>query len=191
MWPDGFPVADYVRRVRRQLDVSQRGLAEREGIGRATVSRLESGAAQPTVAVMERLLGSAGLLLLVVDGELRFVPPLSEYENDCRDGAERRYPAHLDVVIEPREGEWWGDIYGLARPPETFRRDREWRDRARAESRWQVRHQGPRPRWPLELARAQAALDRNQGAEDVARRAAKRAPGDGPARGDDTDDGPS
>jgi hypothetical protein len=33
--------------------------------------------------------------------------------------AERRYPAHLDTVLDPAPGEWWGDRYGLARPPET------------------------------------------------------------------------
>ena len=39
---------------------------------------------------------------------------------DTRDGAERRYPSHLDTILDPEPGEWWADIYGLARPPETF-----------------------------------------------------------------------
>jgi hypothetical protein len=64
----------------------------------------------------------------VLDGDRREVHHLREYDGDLRDGAERRFPAHLDVIIEPQPGEWWGDQYGLARPPETFRRDRSARD---------------------------------------------------------------
>jgi hypothetical protein len=36
-------------------------------------------------------------------------------------------------------GEWWADQFGLAKPPETFRRRRDIRDDYRAKSRWDVR----------------------------------------------------
>ena len=158
MWPEGFPSGDYVRQVRRRLDLSQRELAARQGVASATVSRVESGSAQPTVRLLERLLSLAELSLLVVDRDFRFVSPLSEYQQDCRDGAGRRFPAHLDVILDPGPNDWWADIYGLARPPETFRRTREWRDLARAESQSQVRRGRPPPRWPLVLARAERAF---------------------------------
>jgi glutamate-1-semialdehyde 2,1-aminomutase len=124
--------------------------------------------------VLQRILAGAGLFLLVVDQEARFVPPLEEYQDDCRDGAGRRYPAHLDVILEPAD-EWWGSGYGLAAPPETFRRDRYWRDLARAESRWQVRHQGPAPRWPLTLQRAERVDRRERVRRDSERWRARRA----------------
>jgi len=52
-----------------------------------------------------------------------------------RDGAGRHYPVHLDTVLDPLLGEWWGDRFGLARPPETFHRDRARRDAQRARSK--------------------------------------------------------
>src|SRR6185437_3269017 len=78
-------------------------------------------------------------------------PPLREWSGPCRDGGGRRYPAHLPVVLDPEKGEWWGDWFGLVRPPETFYRSRVLRDVRRSESRWSVRHDVPVPQWPLAL----------------------------------------
>src|SRR6185369_11575011 len=64
--------------------------------------------------------------------------PIRESE-ETQDGAGRRYPSHLDTILDPRAGEGWGDSYGLARPPETFHRDRRRRDYMRELSRWEVR----------------------------------------------------
>ncbi len=157
MWPQGFPSGDYVRQVRHRLHVSQRALAVRLGVGQGLVARIESGRVQPSVDVLEKLLGLAGFLLVVVEdddlggpGHLRFVPPLLEW-GECRDGASRRYPAHLPLVVDPLHGEWWGDVFGLVRPPETYHRDRQLREVRRAVSRWEVRHDRPRPSPPLAL----------------------------------------
>lgn len=92
----------------------------------------------PSLGVMFALLRSAGLWLVAVDAAGRIVLPMEDWEN-TRDGAERRYPSHLDTILDPERGEWWGDIYGLSRPPETFHRDREWRDVCRRRSQWEVR----------------------------------------------------
>jgi hypothetical protein len=35
--------------------------------------------------------------------------------------------------------DWWAGRYGLARPPETFHRDRDHRDVMRRRSQWEVR----------------------------------------------------
>ncbi len=71
---------------------------------------------------------------------------------DVADGAGRRYPAHRDTILDPVFGEWWADGYGLARPPETFRRNRVYRDYERRRSQWQVRvaqlRNAPEPRLP-------------------------------------------
>ena len=85
-----------------------------------------------------RILAAAGLHFVVVDDKGRIVQPMAEW-GDTRDGAERLYPAHLDTILDPEAGEWWGDIYGLVRPPETFWRDRAARDAQRRRSQWEVR----------------------------------------------------
>lgn len=136
--PATLPIAGMVRRVRRIAAVSQRELAERAAVASSTVSRVESGALLPTVALLERFLRVAGLRLVVVDDQRREVLPMQVWD-DTRDGADRRYPPHVDTILDPMEGEWWGDRYGLARPPETFHRDEYRRRVQRRRSQWEVR----------------------------------------------------
>lgn len=128
-----------VRAARRRADCSQREFAALAGVSRSTVARIESGAMVPSLRMLRRLLDAAGLVLVAVDGEGRLVRPMSDDRDDLRDGAERRYPSHLDTILDPRTGDWWGDRYGLSRPPETFRRDRVARDAQRRRSVWEVR----------------------------------------------------
>jgi transcriptional regulator with XRE-family HTH domain len=158
MWPDGFPTADYLRQARRRAGMSQRDFADRAVVSRSTLARAEAGVQSPTVVLFERALRAGGLLLIAAaeggDGELCFVPPLEEFDGACRDGADRRYPAHLPLIVDPVRGEWWGDRFGMARPPETFNRDQTLREVRRSLSQWDVRPRGPRPRWPLALVRA-------------------------------------
>lgn len=116
----------------------------------STIGKVEAGVMVPSIEVLERLLGAAGLYLVVVDQDGHVVPPMEDWD-DTRDGAERRYPSHLDTILDPKPGEWWGDTYGLARPPETFHRSRELRDAQRRRSQWEVRvaqnrHVPPPPR---------------------------------------------
>ncbi len=61
----------------------------------STVARVEAGTLTPSLAVLERLLGAAGLYLVAVNQEGRVVLPMEVWD-DTRDGAERRYPAHLN-----------------------------------------------------------------------------------------------
>lgn len=117
-----FPVAGLLRRARRMVGMSQRDMARRAGVSQATVARAESGTAHPTLDVLQRLLDAAGLYIAVVDPDGRVIQPLEEFPL-ARDAAGRRYPAHLDLIIDPERGEWWGSAYGLARPPQTFYRD--------------------------------------------------------------------
>jgi transcriptional regulator with XRE-family HTH domain len=129
--------------------MSQRELARCAKVSPSTVGKVEAGSMVPSLDVLDRMLAAAGLYLAVVDRDGRVIQPMQDRE-DLRDGAERRYPSHLDTIVDPEPGEWWADIYGLARPPETFYRDRGWRDWRRALSQWEVRvakyRDVPRPR---------------------------------------------
>ena len=133
-----YPIAGLVRRARRMADLSQRQMARFAKVSAGTVGKVESGTFTPSVNLLERLLGAAGLYLTVVDQDGRVVLPMETWD-ETRDGAERRYPAHLDTILDPATGEWWGDVYGLVRPPETFHRNREYRDAQRRRSQWEVR----------------------------------------------------
>jgi transcriptional regulator with XRE-family HTH domain len=148
----GLPVPGLVRRVRRIAGISQRELAVAARLSRSTISRIEKGTLTPSLPVFERILGVAGLGMAVINDDGRVILPMRDRE-DARDGADRRYPSHLDTILDPEPGEWWGDQYGLARPPETFHRDRRTREMQRRRSQWEVRvkkyrDQPPPPQMP-------------------------------------------
>ncbi len=138
MIPSDVPVVGLVRAARRRAGLSQRGLAKAARISPSTVNRIEAGALVPSVALLQRLLAVGDVRLVAVDQDCRQVVAM-ENRGDATDGAGRRYPSHLDTILDPWLGEWWGDLYGLARPPETFHRDRLDREARRARSRWEVR----------------------------------------------------
>ncbi len=141
-----------IRRVRRIADLSQREMAQRAQVSAATVARVETGTLTPRLSTLQRLLAVADLRLVVVDDGRHVVAPMQQWQ-DVEDGAGRVYPAHLDTIVDPRPGEWWADKFGLARPPETFRRNRGIRDLERRRSQWEVRvaqHRGvPPPSEPI------------------------------------------
>src|ERR1700712_2119155 len=95
-----FPAAGLVRTTRRRADLSQRQLANKSGVAPSTISRIESGGLRPSLDVLVRLLGVAGIELVAVDSERRQVLPMLALD-DTRDGAERLYPSHLDTVLDP------------------------------------------------------------------------------------------
>jgi transcriptional regulator with XRE-family HTH domain len=154
-WVDADTVPGLVRSVRRRVDMSQRELAAAAKLSPSTIARIESGATTPSLAVLLRLLAVGRLLLVVTDADGEVIRSMQIWD-DTRDGADRQFPAHLDLILDPRFGEWWADGYGLARPPETLHRDRRLRDAQRRRSQWEVRvkqfrHDPPppvrRPRW--------------------------------------------
>jgi transcriptional regulator with XRE-family HTH domain len=146
-----YPLSGIVRRVRRTADLSQRELAKHAKVSPATVGAIEAGSALPSLPVLQRILHAANYQVVVVDQAGRLVVPLEVWQ-DVADLAGRRFPAHLDTILDPEFGEWWADGYGLTRPPETFRRNRAYRDYLRQRSRWEVRvaqlRQVPPPRLP-------------------------------------------
>lgn len=150
------PLSGIVRRVRRHADLSQRELAKRAKLSRTLIAAIETGTRTPSLRALTRILAAAGYRLVAIDDHGRLVLPLEVWK-DTEDGAGRRYPAHLDTILDPVFGEWWADGFGLARPPETFRRDRKQRDYERRLSQWQVRvakfRNAPEPNPPIEWRR--------------------------------------
>ncbi|XTZ16163.1 helix-turn-helix transcriptional regulator [Micromonospora echinospora] len=133
-----WPVAGIVRAARRKVGASQRELARLAGIHHATVGRIEAGRSAPSLDLLARIIAVGGFRLAVVDESGRVLQPMRDWDG-TRDGAGRRYPSHLDTILDPEPGEWWADVYGLARPPETFHRDHQDRAARRRRSQWEVR----------------------------------------------------
>jgi hypothetical protein len=84
------------------------------------------------LGTFQQLLSVADFRLVVVDSERRLVEPMTDLPHDARDRQGRRFPAHLDVILDPDTQGWWGHAMGIAHPPETFRRSRAERDWQRA-----------------------------------------------------------
>ncbi|MEU4474392.1 helix-turn-helix transcriptional regulator [Micromonospora sp. NPDC023888] len=150
-------VGAVLRELRRRADLSQRELAERAGIPKSTLARIEAGhGAGPAFRTVEQLVRAVGGELALrlpgdpVDGTAG-EPPV-EPPDELRDDAGRRYPAHLDVrqvlTLKDWPGAWWVHSYTLpqrmwpVRVPElTYDLDRTRRDerRRRHQTRAQVR----------------------------------------------------
>ena len=137
----GYPLTGIIRQVRRRADFSQRELARWAHLSPSAVGAIESGRLTPSVPTLQRLLNAANCQLVIVDANGRLVVPLMVWDG-VADLAGRRFPAHLDTILDPEQGEWWADGYGLVRPPETFRRSRAARDWQRRQSRRDVREHG-------------------------------------------------
>ena len=150
-------VGEWVRLARRRADMSQRELARAASLSLRTVQRIESGAMDPRVSTVTRILEVAGHWLAPHPPLRGTVPtgpvadPAAERPEESRgprDRAGRRYPAHLDVRVVDEFGSWWGDwpmlstrgrsIWDLAprrRPAHTFDRSRWVRDVRRRAAR--------------------------------------------------------
>lgn len=139
--PTAVPdVSGLVRAVRRRADLSQRELAGRAGVSAATIGRIESRTLTPSLATLGAILAVAGIRLVAVDADDRKVVLMEDPPGDqLRDGGGRRYPSHLDTILDPQPDEWWGSRFGCAAPPETFHRNRALRDAMRRRSTWEVR----------------------------------------------------
>ncbi len=127
---DGPWWSEFVRQMRRRLDVSQRQLADRAGVPKSTVADLETGRTEPSVRTIALVLEAGGLSLEVVD---RTDAPVTFHgdTSEPRDLAERRLPPHLDARqrhpgVDPAQP-------SVLRPgtPWTFHLDRTRRDTAR------------------------------------------------------------
>ncbi|WP_147062273.1 helix-turn-helix domain-containing protein [Terrabacter aerolatus] len=126
-----FDGARYIVRARRLADLSQRELADEIGVARATIGRLESGAAKVDTTTLSVILARAGLRLAVLDHAGLEVGPIPV--DVLRDRADRRFPGHLDVRpphdapsdrVHPRRGTPEARGWFEQRPSRADRRDR-------------------------------------------------------------------
>jgi HTH-type transcriptional regulator/antitoxin HipB len=138
-----FDLSGALRRIRRRADLSQRELARACGTSQSVVARAERGGHDLPTGVLIRAAALAGLTLALVDRSGQQVGPMSP--DAVRDGANRRFPAHLDTRYGD-EGWWHGPHrYDRAQPWYTFDRDRRTRDRYRRRGGTPDDHQLPQP----------------------------------------------
>lgn len=99
-FPGGTP--GMIRRIRRILDVSQRGLAALVGVSQSVVARWETGRTSPRVSMMELLLDLARLEVTVRDGASGEVVEAMR-DDGARNRGGSRFPAHTDLRVKG----WW------------------------------------------------------------------------------------
>ncbi|MFM6852337.1 MAG: multiprotein-bridging factor 1 family protein [Terrabacter sp.] len=98
---DGY-IPGLVRRVRRVLEVSQRGLAAMIGVSQSVVARWETGRTSPRANVLDDLLRRARLRVRIHDEETG-VEVLPMRDDGARQHGGSRYPAHGDLTATG----WW------------------------------------------------------------------------------------
>ena len=105
MGPFDGGIPGMVRRIRRILDVSQRGLAAILEVSQSAVARWETGRTSPRASVVERLLRLARLRVTVRDEDGREVGPMRA--DGARTHGGSRYPGARrparDRVVGPAE----------------------------------------------------------------------------------------
>ena len=101
MGPFDGKIPGLVRRVRRILDVSQRGLAALLDVSQSVVARWETGRVSPRASVLHGLLKMAGLTVEIHDEDGAEVTPMRD--DGGRDQGGRRFPAHVDLTVRG----WW------------------------------------------------------------------------------------
>ncbi|MGO9559859.1 MAG: helix-turn-helix domain-containing protein [Acidimicrobiales bacterium] len=86
--------ADLVRLARARAELTQRQLAERSGVPQSVIARIESGARQPTLPTLERILAGAGV-------EMRYrLAPLEDHDSVLAVRNARRSPARRKEVAD-------------------------------------------------------------------------------------------
>lgn len=138
-----FDLPGTLRRVRRIADLSQRELAARIGVSAQTIGHVETGRRDLMVSVLARVAELAGLRIALVDQAGNEVDPMAA--DTARDGANRRFPAHLDTRYGDED--WWHgeERYAREQPWYTFDRLRYTRDYWRGRTGTPDDHLIPRP----------------------------------------------
>ena len=102
MGPFDGGIPGMVRRIRRILDVSQRGLAALLDVSQSVVARWETGRTSPRTSVLQRLLRMARVGMSFHDEETG--EPVGPMRADgATTHAGSRYPAHADL----KAAGWW------------------------------------------------------------------------------------
>lgn len=141
MGPVEGEVPGMVRRVRRILEVSQRGLADLLGVSQSVVARWETGRTSPRACDLLDLLRMARLEVVVLDDADEEVEPMRD--DGVRTHGGSRFPAHVDVRVTG----WWVPAHLETTMVEYY----QWRDRSRVRRDPRVGYR--RCRWRRRLDR--------------------------------------
>ena len=100
-----IPVSGLLRAARAVADVSQRGLAERSGVSKSAICRMEQDETgeRTTLATFVRAMSACGLTVTVHANGRQLRPD----DDPERDRARRRFPPHLEPHVLEREMDWW------------------------------------------------------------------------------------
>jgi transcriptional regulator with XRE-family HTH domain len=155
-----FDLPGTLRRIRRTADLSQRQLAETCGVSQSLVARAEAGKGDVLVGLLGRMAALAGLRVALLDGTGTELRPMDG--NAVRDGANRRFPAHLDTRYGDED--WWHgpERYSREQPWYTFDRARDVRDQWRTRLGIPDDHQLPQPGDSPEERRARRQAEERQ-----------------------------
>ncbi|SEB28610.1 HTH-type transcriptional regulator / antitoxin HipB [Nocardioides exalbidus] len=134
-------VQGIVRRVRRILEVSQRGLADLLGVSQSVVARWETGRTSPRVSDLLDLLRMARLELVLLDDADQEVDPMRD--DGVRTHGGSRFPAHVDLRVTG----WWSPADVESTMVEYY----QWKRRSKAAGDPSVRYR--RSRWRRALER--------------------------------------
>lgn len=142
---DELDLSGLLRRIRRRADLSQREFAAACGVSASVIAHAEAGRRSLPLGLLARAATLAGLRLAFLDTEGREVAGMDP--GAVRDGAGRRFPAHLDTRYG--DDEWWYTVqshgHDREQPWYTFDRARWIRDLYRARDGTPDDHQLPRP----------------------------------------------
>ena len=113
MGPFDGGLAGLIRRIRRILDVSQRGLGALLGVSQSVVARWETERTSPRVSDLQRMLSLAGVAVAFHEEKSgESVEPMRADGARQRNGS--RYPAHVDLRVTgwwvPRSDRWMTSI---------------------------------------------------------------------------------
>jgi transcriptional regulator with XRE-family HTH domain len=121
-----YRIPGLIRRARRIAALSQHQMARRAEVSPSTVGRVEAGVLTPSLGLLQRLLGSAGLYLAAVDADGHVILPMED-RGDIRGAAKSgRHEAR-------RRSQWEVRMAGNRELPSPPGRHRTW----------------PRPDWDL------------------------------------------
>lgn len=88
-----YRIPGLIRRARRIADLSQHQMARRAEVSPSTVDRVEAGVLTPSLDLLQRLLGSAGLHLAAVDADGHVILPMEDRGDNRGDANGDRHEA--------------------------------------------------------------------------------------------------
>lgn len=130
-------VGAYLRAGRYVRGLSQRELADKAGVPRSTLDRIEAGRTDPRLSTLDKLFGALGYEVLPANEHGRPLR-IDKTRETLIDGRGRRFPPHWEYkpITGNWDDTWWGHYRNAMRnrgwrPSHTY-----WRRRPSLVSPW-------------------------------------------------------